>query len=117
MRRMMCRLLRIPYSIRWSRQTNWSGVLLHHQAVKSVDNTRLAVTGTAETNGISIIEAVERTDKTFAVGLQFHPEAAVAKYLDDADNKNDFTDYDTALSIFRYIVREFADPVGLQDAA
>lgn len=47
----------------------------HHEAVKSVENTRLAVTGYAETNGIRIIEAVERTDKPFAVGLQFHPEA------------------------------------------
>lgn len=56
----------------------------HHQAVKNVDNTRLAVTGYTDTNGIQMIEAVERTDKTFALGLQFHPEAAVVKNLDDA---------------------------------
>jgi len=76
----------------------------HHQAVKNVDDTRLAVTGYTDTNGIRMIEAVERTDKTFAVGLQFHPEAAVVKNLDDAGNKGDYLDYDTALSIFRYIV-------------
>ncbi len=78
----------------------------HHQAVKNVDNTRLAVTGTTETNGIQIIEAVERTDKTFAVGLQFHPEAALVKHLENAENQNDFMDYDTALSFFRWIVQE-----------
>ncbi len=31
----------------------------HHQAVKNVDNTRLVVTGYAETNGIQIIDATE----------------------------------------------------------
>lgn len=76
----------------------------HHQAVKNVDNTRLAVTGYTDTNGIQMIEAVERTDKTFALGLQFHPEAAVVKNLDDAGNKGDFMDYDTALSIFQYVL-------------
>ena len=76
----------------------------HHQAVKNVDNTRLAVTGYTDTNGIRMIEAVERTDKTFAVGLQFHPEAALVKNLDDAENKADYMDYDTALSFFHYIL-------------
>lgn len=75
----------------------------HHQAVKNVDNTRLAVTGYTQTNGINIIEAVERTDKTFAVGLQFHPEAAVVKNLENFENKNDFMNYDTALSVFQWI--------------
>ena len=53
-----------------------------------------------------MIEAVERTDKTFAVGLQFHPEAALVKDLDGVENKDDYMDYDTALSIFRYLVEE-----------
>ena len=77
----------------------------HHQAVKSVDNTPLLVTGTTDTDGVSMIEAVERTDKTFAVGLQFHPEAAVVKHLDGAANQDDFMDYDTATSIFEWLVR------------
>ena len=75
----------------------------HHQAVESAAGTRLAVTGCTITDFVSIIEAVERTDKTFAVGLQFHPEAAIVKYLDDAENKDSFLDYDTALSIFTYL--------------
>ena len=76
----------------------------HHQAVKNVDNTRLVITGYTETNGIQIIEAVERTDKTFAVGLQFHPEAAIVKYLEGVENRDNFMDYDLALSIFQWIV-------------
>ena len=76
----------------------------HHQAVKNVDGTRLVVTGVTDTNGIPMIEAVERTDKSFAVGLQFHPEAALVKNLDDAENKGDFMDYDTALNIFQWLV-------------
>ena len=78
----------------------------HHQAVKNVDNTRLTVTGYTDTNGVPMIEALERTDKTFAVGLQFHPEAALVKNLDGAANKDDYMDDETALSIFQYIVDE-----------
>lgn len=77
----------------------------HHQAAKSVENTRLVVTGTTETEGIPMIEAIERTDKTFAVGVQFHPEAALVKNLDDAENKADYLDHDTALSVFQYLVQ------------
>ncbi len=87
----------------------------HHQAVKNVDDTRLAVTGYTDTNGIRMIEAVERTDKTFAVGLQFHPEAAIVKNLDSAENKDDFMDPETALSIFRWIVGE--EYLSLEEAA
>ena len=78
----------------------------HHQAVKSVDNTRLVVTGYTETDGIRMIEAVERTDKAFAAGLQFHPEAALVKHLENAENQGDYMDYDTALSIFRWVVQQ-----------
>ena len=78
----------------------------HHQAIKNVDNTRLTVTGYTETNGIPMVEAIERTDKIFAVGLQFHPEAALVKNLEGAANKDDYMDDETALSIFQYIVDE-----------
>ena len=36
----------------------------HHQAVRSVEGTRLKVTGITETAGIDLIEAVERPDKS-----------------------------------------------------
>ena len=55
----------------------------HHQAVKSVAGTRLAVTGVTQTCGIDMIEAVERPDKAFVLGIQFHPEIAVVRGLDD----------------------------------
>ena len=38
--------------------------------------------------------------------LQFHPEAAVVKNLDGAANKDDYMDYETALSVFQYIVEQ-----------
>ncbi len=76
----------------------------HHQCVKNVDNTRLAVTGFTVTNGVNIIEAVERKDKTFAVGLQFHPETAIGKNLDDAGDKDEFLEYGTAMAIFEWII-------------
>ena len=56
----------------------------HHQAVKSIEGTRLAVTGTAETSGMEMIEAVERPDKSFALGLQYHPEISVVRANDEA---------------------------------
>lgn len=56
----------------------------HHQAVKSIEGTRLVVTGTAETSGMEMIEAVERPDKTFALGLQYHPEISVVRENDEA---------------------------------
>jgi len=55
----------------------------HHQAVRSVEGTRLKVTGITKTAGIDLIEAVERPDKSFVLGLQFHPEIAVVRELDD----------------------------------
>ncbi len=80
----------------------------HHQAVENVNNTRLRVTGFTETCGVQMIEAVERMDKTFAMALQFHPEAAVVKHLDNAENQNDFMDYETAMILFRWIVNNLS---------
>ena len=78
----------------------------HHQAIMSVYQTRLNVTGYTETDGFNMIEAVERTDKRLAIGFQFHPEAAVVKHLDNAENKDDYMDYDTAISVFTWLVEE-----------
>ena len=56
----------------------------HHQAVRSVEGTRLAITGETDTAGERIIEAIERPDKTFVLGLQYHPEIAVVREMDEA---------------------------------
>jgi putative glutamine amidotransferase len=77
----------------------------HHQAVRSIEGTNLIVSATTETCGITMVEAIERTDKEFALGLQFHPEAAYVKYMDKAQNMNDFMDTDTALKVFQYAVQ------------
>ena len=76
----------------------------HHQALKSVDSTRLSVSGFTPTNGENFIEAIERNDKTLIVGLQFHPEASIVKYNTGAANAADFMDKSQALAIFRNFV-------------
>lgn len=77
----------------------------HHQALLSVDGTKLKVTGTTDTNGISMIESIQRTDKKFAVGFQFHPEAAVVKNLNNADNAGKFMDRQTAENFFIMLIK------------
>ena len=78
----------------------------HHQLVKSVKNTALQVTAYTLTDGVKTIEGVERRDKDFVVGVQFHPEVAVRKVIDKEENAGDFMDYDTALSFFTRLIEE-----------
>jgi len=84
-----------------SRVPSW-----HHQAVLSVEGTPLKVTAVTKTSGISIIEAVERTDKPFFIGLQYHPEVAVAKHANGAADASRFMDYEDALCYFRALVKQ-----------
>ena len=53
----------------------------HHQAVGDVTGTPLRVTGIAEHDGVTVIEAIERPDKRWVLGVQYHPETAVRKHL------------------------------------
>ena len=55
-------------------------------------------------NGIEMIEIVERSDKDFAVGLQYHPEAAIDKNLDCQTNAADYMSYEDAMEVFEYLV-------------
>ena len=77
----------------------------HHQAVRSVEGTALKVTAVTPTSGVEIIEAVERTDKPFFIGVQYHPEVAVAKHANKEADANDFMPYDQALVYFRALVK------------
>lgn len=86
-----------------SRVPSW-----HHQAVLSVEGTPLKVTAVTKTSGIDIIEAVERTDKPFLIGLQYHPEVAVAKRANGAADASRFMDYDSALCYFRALIKQGA---------
>jgi putative glutamine amidotransferase len=78
----------------------------HHQALLSVENTPLVVTGYTPTSGLNMIECIERTDKTYEVGFQFHPEAAIAKNLDKATNKDQFMSYQEASKFIKAIVNK-----------
>ena len=77
----------------------------HHQAIRSVEGTALKVTAVTPTNGVNIIEAVERTDKPFFVGVQFHPEVAVSKHVNKDPDASRFMSYDEAMRYFRALVR------------
>ena len=78
----------------------------HHQSVGPLDSTALKLTAVFPDEGIEIYEALERTDKHFAVGVQFHPEVAVKKHPEGADNASDYMDYESALAYFRVLVQE-----------
>ena len=56
--------------------------------------------------GIDVIEAVERTDKPFFIGIQYHPEVAVSKHVSGATDASRFMDYETALCYFRALVKQ-----------
>ena len=76
----------------------------HHQAVLSVKGTPLSVVGTYDTDGVEMIEAVENQKLTFCLGLQFHPEVAVAKVLSKSEDAKNYTDYDISLTFFKAII-------------
>jgi len=75
----------------------------HHQAVASVDGTLLTVSAMSYAGGVPIIEGVERADKTFAVGVQYHPETAVSRGSGGQDSG--YMDYDDAIAVFKTIVQ------------
>lgn len=77
---------------------------LHHQAVAELEGTGLVATGFAETCGEEITEIIERPQNTFMMGIQFHPEAAVGKRSDNAEDAEHFLDAQTALAFFRALV-------------
>jgi putative glutamine amidotransferase len=78
----------------------------HHQALQSVANTQLKVTGTTLTDGVEMIESIERLDKTYKIGLQFHPEAALVKNLNNVANKGNYMSSDMALKFFKSLVND-----------
>ena len=80
----------------------------HHQNILSVDGTELKVIGVTKTCGRDMIEAVQRTDKTFILGVQFHPEAAVAKNLRGEKNASDYMSKELAEKIFARLYDECA---------
>ena len=76
----------------------------HHQAVLSVDNTELMVSGSTNTNSENMVEIIEYKGKSFIIGFQFHPEAAVVKHINNAENASDFMTIETALLVFEALL-------------
>ncbi len=92
----------------------------HHQTVSGVEGTRLIVTGTTDTNGVPIIEAVERRDKRFCLGVQFHPEVSVRRNVDGSPDAAALMDYDTAAAFFKAVIeagQEYEEDRELENAA
>lgn len=62
-----------------------NAALWHHQCLGSVEGTGLRVTAVTRVNDTEIIQAVERPDLRFCVGLQFHPEIDCGADLDTSE--------------------------------
>ena len=75
----------------------------HHQVLTALDGTNLILAGYTDVNGINTVEIIERSDKDFAFGFQFHPEASYVKHLEDYPNKDDFLSQEDAAIIFKEI--------------
>lgn len=77
----------------------------HHQVVGDVTDTPLRVTAVTPTDGVDIIEAIERADKRFALGVQFHPEEAVKQHIKGQPGADRFMPLDKALAYFKALIR------------
>ena len=76
----------------------------HHQAIRSVAGTPLIVSGYTKVNEDKIIEAIERSDCSILMGLQFHPEAVIGKWNAGVANASDYMSKEEALKIFKAFV-------------
>ena len=88
----------------------------HHQTIVDIKNTNLTVNATSTVNGVTTIEGVERADKTFCVGMQFHPENDCWIALTEGDPAAAPCDYDVCLGFFQALVNAAAAQ-NLADAA
>ena len=78
----------------------------HHQGIASVEGSPLKATAVTTVDGITLIEAFERPDRRFALGLQFHPEVAVCKRLDREPAAERFASIDESIAYFSSLVDE-----------
>ena len=73
----------------------------YHQGVLSIEGTALSLTGVALTDGVRMIEGVERKDLSFCLGVQFHPKVAVRKIVDKEGDADKFVGLEFASSFFK----------------
>jgi len=76
----------------------------HHQVVGDVTGTPLKVTGVTMTDGVEMIEAIERTDKHFALGVQYHPEEAIRQHIKGTPGASRFMPIDEAVKYFSALI-------------
>ena len=72
----------------------------HHQAIGSLEGTNLVMTGRSVANGIEIAEVIERTDKEFIIGVQYHPEVVISKAAKGDEGLSKYMDQSSALLVF-----------------
>ena len=78
----------------------------HHQGVLSISGTKLAITAETITDGVRIIEGVERKDLSFCLGVQFHPEVAVRKIIEKEADASNYMDLESASSFFKALIKK-----------
>ena len=76
----------------------------HHQVVGDVAGTPLRVTGITPTDSVDIIEAIERTDKHFALGVQYHPEEAIRQHWNHEHSAQWFMSHEEAVKYFAALI-------------
>ena len=81
----------------------------HHQVVGDVTDACLLVKGITPTDGVNIIEAIERIDKRFALGVQYHPEEAVCKHKTGQPDAARFMPLDKAVAYFVALIAAARD--------
>ncbi len=80
---------------------------VHHQAIKTLENTPLEVTAYTETDGLIIIEAFEDVTNPRVLAIQFHPEKIIPLEFDGADSSK-YMDKEKAISFFSSLFTSFA---------
>lgn len=76
----------------------------HHQMVKDASGTKLTVTGTTDTCGVSIVEVIERSDLKFCLGVQYHPEVPIRMEIKDEHEGDNLMDTESAMKVFNALV-------------
>ena len=77
----------------------------HHQAVESLEGTDLTMVASTKFSGLEIVEGVENQNKTFCLGLQFHPENDCVQVLYKNNPDGALCDFDTCLNVFKTLVK------------
>lgn len=72
----------------------------HHQAIGDLTGTQAKVTATTKANGVEIVEALERKDAGFVVGVQYHPEYVLTGKATADPNGTPYMSREDALLLF-----------------